>query len=273
MEPLSLLAQRAGPYGPWDGHMWSGWGWMWLPGTALAVALLVLNAAITFHNVWPTLWVLPRAELSVELAVLIFALVAWTAYVRPLGRVAWGLVTLLVLVLALGRYAEVTAPALYGRPVNLYWDSQHLPKIAAMLAAAGPWWLVGLVAVVGAVAFAALIGAIAWCVARVADALSVPFARGVLAVVAGAVVVHYVVSRGLDWPSRHRYSLPVTATYLQQARFVLSAYVADGLPEADYLARLRDARGRAADPGSTVIVAVDDGEVVGCVTWCPPGSA
>ncbi len=53
---------------------------------------------------------------------------------------------------------------------------------------------------------------------------------------------------------------------------VLAAYVADGLPESDYRARLRDARGRAADPGSTVIVAVDDGEVVGCVTWCPPGS-
>jgi hypothetical protein len=107
----------------------------------LAVALVALNASVTFRNVWPTLWVLPRAELSADLAVLLLALVAWTSFVRPLGRVGWWLVALLVLVFVLGRYAQVTAPALYGRPVNLYWDAQHLPKIAAMLATAGPWWL------------------------------------------------------------------------------------------------------------------------------------
>jgi len=27
---------------------------------ALVAALLVLNAALTFVNVWPTLWILPR---------------------------------------------------------------------------------------------------------------------------------------------------------------------------------------------------------------------
>ena len=41
----------------------------------LAVALLVLNAALTFHNVWPTLWVTVRGELSVEIGVLLLALV------------------------------------------------------------------------------------------------------------------------------------------------------------------------------------------------------
>ena len=194
----------------------------------LGVALLALNVAVTFHNVWPTLWVRPTTELSIELAVLVLALVAWTAFVRPLGRVAWWLVTLLVLVFVLGRYAEVTAPALYGRPVNMYWDSQHLPKIAAMLAAAGPWWLVGLVAIVGIVSFAALVGALAWCLKRVAHALAVPSARRVLALLAGVVVVLYVASSKLGWPTQPRYSLPVTVTYWQQARFVLSAYTADG---------------------------------------------
>ena len=62
--------------------------------------------------------------------------------------------TLLMLALTLGRYAEVTAPALYGRPVNLYWDAQHLPKVAAMLAEVGQWWLVGLL-VLGVVALLA----------------------------------------------------------------------------------------------------------------------
>ena len=114
---------------------------------ALAAALLVLNATLTFGNVWPTLWILPRADLSIELGVLLLALVAWASFVRPLGKVALTLTTLLLLAFVLGRYAEVTAPALYGRPVNLYWDSQHMPKVAAMLAEVGPWWLVGLLAI------------------------------------------------------------------------------------------------------------------------------
>ena len=40
------------------------------------------------HNVWPTLWVTPRAELSIELGVLLLALVGLDAFVRPLGRAA-----------------------------------------------------------------------------------------------------------------------------------------------------------------------------------------
>src|SRR5688572_14431929 len=142
-----------------------------------AVALVALNVAVTFHNVWPTLWVVPHAELSAEIAVLLLALVGWTSFVRPLGRFAWWLVVLLVLALVLGRYAEVTAPALYGRPVNMYWDAQHLPKVAAMLAEVGPWWLVGLLAVAATVLVAALVAALAWCVGSVARALRVTAGR------------------------------------------------------------------------------------------------
>jgi hypothetical protein len=216
------------------------------PWIALAVALLALNAALTFRNVWPTIWILPRAELSIELGVLLLALVAWTSFVRPLGRAALVLLTLLFLVFVLGRYAEVTAPALYGRPVNLYWDGQHVPKVAAMLAEVGPWWLVGLLAIGGTALLAALVGGLAWCLAAVARALRVPAGRRVVGAVAGAVVALYVLGAWLDWPVRHRYSLPVSATYLQQARFVIAAATADPdrtlpgvpLPEAG-AARLR----------------------------------
>jgi hypothetical protein len=190
----------------------------------LAPALVALNAGVTFHNVWPTLWVVPRAELSIELAVLLLALVAWTSFVRPVGRVAWWLVTLLVLLFVLGRYAEVTAPALYGRPVNLYWDAQHLPKIAAMLATVGPWWLVLLGAAGFIALMTALVAAIKWALARVAHMLGERLPRRALGAIAGLVVAHYAVSAAVDWPSRHRYSLPVAATYLQQARFMLAAY-------------------------------------------------
>ena len=100
----------------------------------LAAALFVLNAALTLQNVWPTLWVRLRPEVSIELGVLLLVLVVWTSFVAPLGRKTLAGLTVLMLVLLIGRYAEVTSPALYGRPVNLYWDSQHLPNVAAMLA-------------------------------------------------------------------------------------------------------------------------------------------
>jgi hypothetical protein len=194
---------------------------------ALAAALLVLNAALTFGNLWPTLRVVPRAELSIEIALLLLALVAWTSFVRPLGRVSLVALTLLLFVFVLGRYAEVTAPALYGRPVNLYWDSQHLPKVAAMLAEVGPWWLVGLIVVALIALFGALITALALCLGAVSRALRVPAGRRVLGALAGVIVALYALGSWLDWPVRHKYSLPVAATYLQQARFVLAASKAD----------------------------------------------
>jgi hypothetical protein len=194
---------------------------------ALAVALVVLNGALTFRNVWPTLWVAPRAELSIELGALLLMLVAWTTFVRPLGAKALGGLTVLVLVLVAGRYAEVTAPALYGRPVNLYWDSQHLPNIAAMLAEVGPWWLVGLL--VGAVIalLAALFAAVAWCLGSVLRALNAPGGRRAVGVVAGAVVALYAVSHALEWRLRFKYSFPAVATFAQQVRFVYAASTAD----------------------------------------------
>src|SRR5688572_5059882 len=158
----------------------------------LAAALLVLNAALTFGNVWPTLRAVPRAEVSVELAVLLLALVAWASFVRPIGGVARAALTALMLALLIGRYAEVTAPALYGRPVNLYWDSQHLPKVAAMLAEVGPWWLVGLLAVALIALFVALITALALCVGALSSALRSPAGRRVVGTLAAAVVALFV---------------------------------------------------------------------------------
>ena len=104
----------------------------------------------------------------------------------------------------LGRYAEVTAPALYGRPVNLYWDAQHLPKVAAMLAEVGPWWLVGML-VLGIVALA-----------RRALAASLVRRRGGARRSCGGAARRavggarrrarrrcYALGRWLDWPVRH----------------------------------------------------------------------
>ena len=98
-------------------------------------AALLLNVALTFENLWPTPWVRPAAALSVEAALLVLGialLVSRGVFTPRVRAVLAGL----VVVMALTHYAEVTALALYGRPVNLYWDAQHLPRVAAMVAAA-----------------------------------------------------------------------------------------------------------------------------------------
>ena len=111
--------------------------------TVLLLALYVLNFALTFHNVWPTLAITSWHELSVEIAVLILMLALYARFkVRISPHLITGLAMVLTL-LTLARYLEVTAPALFGRSINLYWDAQFLPSVAGMLSeVATPWQIV-----------------------------------------------------------------------------------------------------------------------------------
>ena len=127
----------------------------------LAAALFLLNASLTFQNVWPTPLIAPRPEVSVEVAALLLGSRPTRRSRRgaagaPGGRTAIWLAALLF-VLAIGRYADVTAPALYGRPVNLYWDAQHLPNVGAMFAKVAKPWMIGAFRA-GLVAFVVVIG-------------------------------------------------------------------------------------------------------------------
>ncbi len=107
--------------------------WRW---AALAAALTLLNASLTFNSVWPTLWVRPTARLSLDATALILGLVLLRWWRRgPLGRVVLAGTAVLWAALAVARYAEVTTRALYGRSVNLYWDLGLLPDVGAMFAA------------------------------------------------------------------------------------------------------------------------------------------
>src|SRR5262245_9743231 len=94
------------------------------------LALFVLNASLTFGNVWPSPRIRWINAFSVEVAacVLLLALV-----LRKKGQVHRGALAAMWLVLVIGHYVDVTAPGLYGRDFNLYWDSRHLLNVAAML--------------------------------------------------------------------------------------------------------------------------------------------
>lgn len=197
----------------------------WRSWLALAAALFILNFALTFHNIWPTLWITTRHELSVEIALLLVALAAYSKLVRPPSARCMTILALVLIPLFIGRYAEVTAPALYGRPVNLYWDAPHVLNVATMLkVAASPMTavlvIVGLAGIVG-LAFLA----VRWSLNQVRTALELPRLRLGLTVLSVALVGLYLIGhtsaplRTLRW-----FSVPVTWTYWGQANFTLDAY-------------------------------------------------
>lgn len=190
---------------------------------SLAAALWILNFALTFHNVWPTLWIETRHELSVEIAALVAVLALIGAAWRLPSRRVVALLAGALVVMTIGRYAEVTAPALYGRRVNLYWDAQHIPNVVAMLAkVADPWLIaVGAVATVGLLAGVFL--AFRWALARIVRGLGAPRERLAISALAGSLVALFVLGQTSTLRTLGWFSLPVTGTYKAQIGFVLDA--------------------------------------------------
>jgi hypothetical protein len=191
---------------------------------ALIAALTLLNASLSFHNIWPTPAIAWAGEISVEFAavLLIMAVVrqvrgSVARAVQRTAAVAW-------IVLAIGHYADVTTPALYGRDINLYWDLRYMPDVARMVAAAAPLWLVAAVVLVVVAASAILYIVFAWAFARLAAALDRPPTRAVLGGGAVALLILFAAQQaGEAMPAVPRFATPVTATYARQVRLVSGA--------------------------------------------------
>ena len=92
---------------------------------SLVLALLLLNASLTFRNIWPTPAFWWAGDLSLELALALAVLLLVTHRGRPAGRLVVALLTTAWTLLVFGRYADVTTPALLGRSINLYWDDRY----------------------------------------------------------------------------------------------------------------------------------------------------
>lgn len=210
---------------------------------ALAVAIFFLNAAFTLENVWPTLGVQVAARVSLELGVLLAAIAAWAAAFGTPGRKAVFVWTIVALVLGIAHYAQETTAALYGRPIDFFWDARYLPNVAAMLAeVASPWLVVALVA--GVVAVLVLLFVLfRWAVRRVALAAGEPVQRRALNIVALLGVSAFLVMRVTGAPVGRLYAAPVTPGIARQAELVV-----DGLRGAP--APLENAAFPVSDLGS-----------------------
>lgn len=202
----------------------------------LAAALLLLNGALTFANVWPTLGVHWRGEISLELVALIGLLTAGRGWIVPHWRETRVVLAVALVLGALGRYADVTSPALYGRPVNLYWDLPHAGEVIGMLARVASRWLIAAVCLASAALLAALYCLARWALGAIEDGIRrdapVRIGLGCLSV----VLLLCFLAQQLDdhrFPPYPRFSIPVTQTYaLQAARViaVLSGAGARSLP-------------------------------------------
>ena len=187
---------------------------------ALAAALIVLDVSLTFANVWPTPAITWHGQLSVELAVGVLLLASASRSTAPSRAVLNGIAVIWVL-LVIGRYAEVTAPALYGRPVNLYWDSRHVSAVAAMLARAASTWRVALALIVAALVPVLIYIVLRWAIGRVAEAIRRPEPRRALVVIAGLALLWFAGQRlAAGMPRSPSFSTPVTVTYGRQARLL-----------------------------------------------------
>jgi hypothetical protein len=191
------------------------------------LALCLLNAALAFRNWWPTPGIVPDARLAPEfvaLWLLLLALVTWRGVPTPRAITA---LTLGWMLLALGRYADVTVPTLFGRAVNLYWDGQQIPRFVLVSARGHAWWVllgIGTAAVAGAWALFALLR---WSMQRVA-LQAVPYALRArwtwwpTLAAASLVVAHQAgAAPALTW---HLVTHAVTPTYVRQARLLATAF-------------------------------------------------
>ena len=192
--------------------------WPWLLRFGLAFALL--NALWTFENRWPGFGVRSMPRLSFELCLAVVVLMGW---VRWRGRLSARATTALALgfvCLVLVRYADVTAPAVLGRPVNLYWDGRHaieLLHLATQTLPAWQLWALALALPLGAVLLVALvrraIGVLAQCLAWERPR---PWLLATVAVFTLSFAAYVPGERDTRW----FFSLPLTPTLVHQSELL-----------------------------------------------------
>jgi hypothetical protein len=194
-------------------------------------ALALLNASLSFHNIWPTPAIGWRGEISIEFAIVLLLVIAARRWLLPPSRALLGSMTAVWLLLVAGHYADVTTPALYGRDINLYWDVRYMPDVGAMVVRAAPLWLVVLATTAIVLIVALLYLMFRWSLRRVTEAMADARARRWIGGGAAAACVVFAGQHLMARPSSEAYrfeppiafATPVTETYLRQARLVIDA--------------------------------------------------
>jgi hypothetical protein len=204
------------------------------------LALLLLNAMLSFSTWWPTPGVVLDRRLAPEFVWTWVLLLAWVAWRGGLSGRALMVFTGCYALLVLGRYADVTTPSLFGRPINLYWDGMQVPRFLWVSAQEMPWWKSGGIVLAVVVLLWAIVMVLRAAL-RVVARDAVPYALRrpwTWALTAVAVVLAVGNHAGVKatWPV---VSKPVVPTYWRQAQLLVAAFspgrLADVLPPSTAL--------------------------------------
>jgi hypothetical protein len=196
-------------------------------------ALLFLNGMLSFTTWWPTPGILPDERLAPEFVWLWLLLLGTLRLRGVLSRRAVNVLAVGYLLLVLGRYLDVTAPSLFGREVNLYWDGAQIPRFLWVTAQDLPWWVSA--GALAALAFCLwlLYRSLRWAIAIAAsEAASYALrTRWVLLLTAMAIVLVSANYAGVraTWPV---VSKPVIPTYWRQATILYTALSLQRLDQA-----------------------------------------
>ena len=190
----------------------------WLLRFGLAFA--VLNALWTFENRWPGFGVRTMPRLSFELCLAVLALMGWVLWrgrltARASAALAVGFVALVAV-----RYADVTAPAVLGRPVNVYWDGRHAAELLRLAAQTLPAWQVvglALALLLGAVLLVALVRR---AIAVLAQCLAWERPRPWVLATVAALTLSFVAYVPGERDTRWFFSLPLTPTLVHQGQLL-----------------------------------------------------
>ncbi|MDP2073335.1 sulfatase-like hydrolase/transferase [Hydrogenophaga sp.] len=205
-------AQAAPPSAP---------GWL----LRFLLAFGVLNTLLTFENRWPGFGVAYMPRLSFELCLALVALLGWVAWRGGLSsRAAWvGTAAFVGLVLV--RYANVTAPAVMGRPVNVYWDGRHAGELLRVAAQAMPGWQVA-AAIVALLAGGLLLALVVrWSIGVLASCLVWSRPRPWMLSGVGACALSFAAYVPEQRDTRWFFSLPITPTLLQQGQLLAQVWL------------------------------------------------
>jgi hypothetical protein len=196
----------------------------WRRVAAGVLALLFLNGMLSFSTWWPTPGIVPDHRLAPEFVWLWLALLALVGIFGRLPRAAAALLGAAYTVLVLGRYVDVTTPALFGREVNLYWDVPQIPRFLWVTAQDHGAWISAAAVAVVALLLWALYRLLRLAIA-VAGREAAPYALRArwawLATAAAVALVgaNYAGVRA-TWPV---VSKPVVPTYWRQAQLLAAA--------------------------------------------------
>jgi hypothetical protein len=188
-------------------------------------ALFLLNAVMSMTNWWPTPFVKLDSRLAPEFVLLwvTILLIVWRRHTLS-PKWLMGL-TLVYMLFVAGRYFDTTAPALFGRDINLYWDGLQIPRVLWVTLKSYSLWISALVVAALVLLFWGSFMALRWAIRITADhaapyALSKPWAL-LLTSAASALVIANVYGVRETWPY---VSKPVLPTYSRQTKLLLTAW-------------------------------------------------